>query len=258
MIVSIDVGIKNLSFCILSRDDASKIQIHKWDTIDLSKEGTDHICNHTTKKGTCGKKASHTFGNNMYYCGTHIKKCETPCASEDYYKAKKKINKTLIDRLCKTYTHQNKETILHYIFETHLTKIPKPASAKGMDIVDIGKAISKKLSVVINNLHIRTVLIENQIGPIANRMKCIQGMLAQFFIERGIYDISFISSSNKLKFYDVPKKTYTERKQSSIEITRKMLHDNNHLSDWEDCFNNHKKKDDLADSMLQGIWFINN
>ena len=258
MIVSIDVGIKNLSFCILSRDASTKIQIHSWGILDLTRDDIDHVCCHTTKKGTCGKKSSYTIGGKMYFCGTHIKKCDTRCASEDYYKAKKKINKTIIDRLCKTYNHQDKDSVLQYIFETSVTKIAKLSSAAGIDIVDIGRAISSKLSTIINKTNVHKVLIENQIGPIANRMKCVQGMIAQFFIERGIYDISFISSSNKLRCYDVPKKTYKERKQSGIEITRTILNDNKHLSEWEDCFNNHKKRDDLADSLLQGLWFINN
>ena len=84
MIVSIDVGIKNLSFCILSRDASTKIQIHDWGILDLTRDSIDHVCGHTTKKGTCGKKASYTIGGKMYFCGTHIKKCDTQCASEDY------------------------------------------------------------------------------------------------------------------------------------------------------------------------------
>ena len=71
-------------------------------------------------------------------------------------------------------------------------------------------------------------------------------------------NISFVSSSNKLRHYDVPKKTYKERKYSGIEVTRTILNDNIHLNEWIIHFNDHKKKDDLADSFLQGLWFINN
>ena len=50
------------------------------------------------------------------------------------------------------------------------------------------------------------VVIENQLSPIANRMKTIQGMLAQYFImiDENI-DIQFISSSNKLKQFESTK-----------------------------------------------------
>ena len=35
--------------------------------------------------------------------------------------------------------------------------------------------------------------------PIANRMKTIQGMIAQYFIDKNVKLIKFISASNKLK-----------------------------------------------------------
>ena len=35
MIISIDVGIKNLSYCVLCKDDE---EIVKWDVLDLSSE----------------------------------------------------------------------------------------------------------------------------------------------------------------------------------------------------------------------------
>ena len=259
MIISIDVGIKNLSYCIFS-DDEQTVHIHDWGVLDLCSDGTSHVCSHTTKKGVCGKTASYTLGSTTYFCGTHIKTCNASKAPDDYYKAKKqkKLTKNTAELLCKSFNHQDKDTILQHIFENSATKLIKSTSASGMDMVDIGRAISIKLADVVNKASVSKVLIENQIGPIANRMKCIQGMITQFFIERGIYDIAFVSSSNKLRHYDVPKKTYKERKQSGIEITRKLLKDSEHLSEWEECFNNHKKKDDLADSLLQGLWFINN
>lgn len=259
MIISIDVGIKNLSYCIFS-DASKKIHIQEWGVIDLSRNDDIKTCCHITKKGVCGKTANHTIGGLTHYCGTHIKKCSIKAAPEEYYKAikQKKISKLTSDFLCKTYNHSNKDTILDHIFDTSSTKIVKSISASGMDLVDIGRSISVKLHDVIHTLDINKVLIENQIGPIAIRMKSIQGMLTQFFIEHHIYDIAFVSSSNKLRHYDVPKKTYKERKYSGIEVTRTILNDNIHLNEWVSHFNDHKKKDDLADSFLQGLWFINN
>ena len=44
------------------------------------------------------------------------------------------------------------------------------------------------------------VLIENQISPIATRMKTLQGMLTQYYIDHlENVDITFVSSVNKLK-----------------------------------------------------------
>jgi hypothetical protein len=91
-------------------------------------------------------------------------------------------------------------------------------------------------------------------------MKTIQGMIAQYFIMRNnTIEIEFVSASNKLKTEkkDV-KATYTERKKLGIKKTQEFLESDFKNPKWSDHFNNHLKKDDLADSFLQGTWFITN
>jgi hypothetical protein len=118
-----------------------------------------------------------------------------------------------------------------------------------------------------NNEPITHVIIENQISPIANRMKTIQGMIAQYFIMNNVKTIEFISASNKLKscvntindsddevIADIS--TYTNRKKLGVTTCLELL--KNTKSTMLKHFESHKKKDDLADSLLQGIWYINN
>ena len=118
------------------------------------------------------------------------------------------------------------------------------------------------------------IIIENQISPIANRMKTLQGMIAQYFIMRDKPTISFISSANKLKMFakektidvsenketDKNKNSYDERKKEGVRIVKELLEENkiisNNAINWLDHFSLHKKKDDLADSFLQGAWFL--
>jgi hypothetical protein len=109
--------------------------------------------------------------------------------------------------------------------------------------------------------NITHIVIENQISPIANRMKTLQGMLAQYFIMRDKHNISFISSANKLKVLNnassiIEKKdtTYTERKKEGVNKVKEILEKDN--ANWLNTFLNHKKKDDLADAFLQGIWVL--
>ena len=69
----------------------------------------------------------------------------------------------------------------------------------------------------------------------------------------------FISSSNKLKpFIDKKKTTYAERKKLGISITKRLVNEKSFLSVFQDLFNASKKKDDLADCFLQGIWYLKN
>ena len=37
-----------------------------------------------------------------------------------------------------------------------------------------------------------------------------------------------------------------------------IISKNNLLVEWVEKFNKHKKKDDLADSYLQGLWYLKN
>ena len=84
-------------------------------------------------------------------------------------------------------------------------------------------------------------------------MKTLQGMIMQHFIENNINNVVPVNSNNKLKdFLGNKKTTYDERKRESIKITRTLIQ----KSCWNDHFEAHKKKDDLADCFLQAKWYI--
>jgi hypothetical protein len=84
-------------------------------------------------------------------------------------------------------------------------------------------------------------------------------MIAQYFImsDVAINKIEFVAASNKLKDCDEKdKSSYKDRKRLSIKMCIESLTTNNGFTDQIDYFDKHKKKDDLADSFLQGMWFI--
>ena len=77
-ILSIDVGIKNLSFCLFDIQSSeetknpSMIKILKWDNIDLS-EKTESRCIEIDKNGLCDKPAKFRKEGKCY-CLKHSKK----------------------------------------------------------------------------------------------------------------------------------------------------------------------------------------
>jgi len=88
-------------------------------------------------------------------------------------------------------------------------------------------------------------------------MKTLQGMLAQYFIIRKTHNIKFISAANKLKYFmHKSSTTYNERKKFGIEITQQILSDNIQFHPYENYLYKNKKKDDLADCFLQGMWYL--
>lgn len=256
MIISIDVGIKNFSYCVLCNDTET---ICKWGVLDLSTENPKPKCCQLVRNKVCGKNATFTYKGEQFYCGTHAKTCGVEIAPDIYYRIKrsKRVAKKWADELCEHFSLENISVsdLTQHTYLTCVTKLDKAVSASDKDLIEIGKNMSKRIKEEINIREIDTVIIENQISPIANRMKCIQGMITQYFIEHGVCNIHFVSSSNKLKHFDVPKKTYQERKSSGIAVMKELLKQDK-LESWNILFASHKKKDDLADSYLQGLWFV--
>jgi hypothetical protein len=123
-----------------------------------------------------------------------------------------------------------------------------PTNASKANIIDIGKKLYEVLEQI--NYDFEEAIIENQIGPNAIRMKCLQGMITMYFIGKGV-NVTYWNAANKLKPFIQTKTTYAERKKLSIIVTRAIIdkYYNTHLA----YYNSHKKKDDLADCFLQLI-----
>lgn len=103
------------------------------------------------------------------------------------------------------------------------------------------------------------ILIENQIGPKAQRMKVIQHYIAMFFMMNGYSSDNIInySSSNKLSLFDLKKsKNYNENKKRSRNIVKEICNGDNCFNVYKDKFNKSKKKDDLADCFLQCLHYM--
>jgi hypothetical protein len=155
----------------------------------------------------------------------------------------------------------------------------KVASSNDIDLIKIGRNMKDQMD-KLDKTGLQKVIIENQISPIANRMKTIQGMLAQYFIMTNTsLDIEFVSSANKLKQFSsvkvekkgkpeeplentfTPKEDtninpeYKQHKRDGVEYCTKILNSNADLNPWMGSLDI-KKKDDLADCFLQGLWYL--
>ena len=320
-ILSIDVGIKNLSFCLFELNDKSDndksdndITVLKWDNIDLTKEddiGTKciYIDDPNIKKTKpksksksnsnskpieqssepCGKPAKFIKDNNCY-CLKHSKLTNYIQPSSDFKPSflnkqtlqklidianKYKIINTLEVPDYKSYKKAQLINLIKEFSEQKCLSEIKKSNASKIDLVTIGRNIQHRFDDILCDylLTIDTIIIENQIGPIANKMKTIQGMLSQYFImKNNNISIDFISASNKLKDFialdkekdkdkdkDKEKKDkmdYKERKKMGIQICSNFVSTDARFSSWNTFFSKHQKKDDLSDCFLQGMWYI--
>ena len=264
IILSIDIGIKNLGYIIFKLHVSNKIEIIDWSIINL--------CEYRPQCNICLERSSLTY-NNKYYCEQHGRELDisvNKLSKNDIKKMSKlelleicNINNILVENKDK---RKNIEEIINKKFKCNYINPVDESKAKQVNIVDIGINIKYNLDRIFNRIEVSSidkVLIENQIGPLANRMKTVQGMIAQYFIDRRNYNIEFVSSRNKLSQFTNEKMTYKEKKKISIEITKRLLdkyiyvnNDNTVKCKNLNYFNKSKKQDDLADSLLQGISYL--
>ena len=72
-ILSIDVGMKCLAYCLFSLDD-DKYSIDKWGILDLCNEKKYKCCGINKKNKQRCEKNSKFYKNDNYYCKIHDKK----------------------------------------------------------------------------------------------------------------------------------------------------------------------------------------
>ena len=294
-VLSIDVGMKNLAYCLFEYETLKLntgeiktpesmmqlVNIVAWDTVNLCDAvGTDVtivpvLCAQPGCKFAAKFAHSSTTAIN-YFCTRHANASGYKMPLAISVKSLKKMTldelKTFSDEYLSSSIPENckksKLKLLQHLnaaiaaeYLVAVTAKPKVVSAASVDLITIGRNMHQRFDALPHlSSGIDVVIIENQLSTLATRMKTLQGMITQYFIMRGVPDIQFISAINKLKLFD-PKKGseeaegYADRKKRSTEITRALI--TAHSTPLMAMkFEKHKKKDDLADCFLQGMWWL--
>jgi hypothetical protein len=293
--LSIDVGMKNLAYCLFEYDPLKLgageiktpdhmmqlITIVAWDTVNLCDTAEPAaskvlMCSHDGCKFAAKFASAAAAATN--YCTRHANASgyKMPLPSglikslkkmglEDLRAFSAEYLSVPIPEKCeksklKLLFHLNESIAAEYLVA--VSAKPKVVSAASLDLITIGRNLHRRFDAVQHlSSGIDVVIIENQLSTLATRMKTLQGMITQYFIMRGVPDIRFISATNKLKLFSEEgggdkegKDDYADRKKRSIEITRSLINEHAPLMSMK--FEKHKKKDDLADCFLQGMWWL--
>jgi hypothetical protein len=97
---------------------------------------------------------------------------------------------------------------------------------------------------------VQCIIIENIPSYKNALIKSISVCVYSYYVLKG-ENVVFVSPNSKPK--EIKEcKTYTERKKKSVELCTKILKDNDLIA-----FNVYKKKDDIADSIMQAIFYEN-
>lgn len=230
MLLSFDVGIKNLAYCLF---DLSRNDVVEWDVLNVSGITPCEKC----------KKNAVFFKGPHFVCEKHTQLCPMPPSLKVPIAELRKLAEGVCDP--KGKKSELIDQLNKHLKETCWQRLPKETS----DLITIGRNIHAQLSKFV----VTHVIIENQMS---DRMKTIQGMIAQHFIGKGVECIEFVSSANKLKSFQESKSTYAKNKKDGVVYCRETL---SMFPRWLDFWDSRKgKKDDLADCFLQGIWFWRN
>jgi hypothetical protein len=275
-VLSWDVGYVNLAYCLLKFTD-DKHKIIAWDKINLVQQET-HSCFYEN----CNKP-SKKQGENIYCCGVHKKKCQIKLDKQLKKRLKCVFECDLIDTECNK-CDKNAKWIDYTTFTPYCTNHKSLLIKKlqsNYKLKDVAKKSSSKIPVQVIQLallnkmdelysvfnKINYVVIENQPSFKNPKMKSISNTLMDHFLLRGIVDkkyefleeVKFMSPSNKLKIGDnkkivvEKKKKYKLTKELGIKYTIELIG----KKDLEH-FNSFKKKDDIADCFLQGLYYYHN
>jgi len=235
-IISFDVGIKNLAYCIIEFDTSNHSHtILDWGVINIMENILSRSikCSVVKKGIQCNGYATvciHSENNKIVFC-------------------KKKLCQKTVE------TAYSKKDI----------KKIKPINTKTLSLLELATELVKELNKYESFLDADIAVIENQ--PVLKNptMKSVQMILYSFFVIKGITvdkplsNIALFNAGRKLDIYNGPdikttceKGSYSERKKLSIEITKSLLKD---LPNKLTFFMEHKKQDDLADCFLQCLTY---
>mgnify|MGYP000844843023 CR=1 FL=1 len=297
--LSWDIGIKNLSYCLVENNDKI-FKILNWEIINIGEKSKPiPTCKQFKKnKEMCNKNSMYyNIEFDTYCCKTH---------SKNFKNSNKMIEVNKIrccfieknDKLCqkKIYYEKKDNRFIGYCSKHFKSE---KVNIEDYNLVEKKKDKKNETELVAENLireldnrkyllGVDVITIENQPAFKNPKMKSIQMILYSYFLIRGRVDqnditkqidkILFLSANNKLKVnlylgeteektkFIENKKTiekelniknkYKKNKELAKKFCLELLEFIGNKEEWIEIFNNHKKRDDLADTFLMNIYQI--
>jgi hypothetical protein len=252
-LISIDVGIRNLAVCVLEGTGRQDVSITHWEVIDIlgEKNGlAKPLC------FKCSKPAmwKHPESETQLACTRHCPNKNTSTKTSLNKKTLPELQ-GIMDQIGLRIASKKKADVVNALYGFYRSsswqKLAGGANVKHAPVLDLAPDICRALDRRMDAWrNADKVVFENQLD---RRMFAVQAMLHMFFVSRG-FRCEGVSASHKLSnivTIDDRVTTYRGRKKTGIVHAEALCPPSN-LS----YFRSHKKKDDLADCFLQGLWCL--
>lgn len=250
-VVSFDIGLRNLAYCVLEGTSRKDVRIIDWNIIDVLGENAG-VGAARCFKCTAAARYEHA-SEGTFACSRHTPKKKQAVTKASLNKKSPMELQGDIDKLG-IQTDKTKKADLVTLLYNHArqnTWKKCVASASSGSVLDQAPAIIKCLAARSESWKNATVIaIENQ--P-ERRMYAVQAMVHMYFSTLGL-KCEGVSATHKLSnivTIDDSVTTYRGRKKTGITHAYALVPQENQAH-----FAKHPKKDDLADSFLQGLWVM--
>lgn len=296
IILSFDVGIVNLSYCVLRQFYNQDIEIIDWDIINLVEDEAIKVkcCGYQKKNNICNRKATYYLNveNKSYgFCKLHLSQWNLYWSNEKTQSLFQKeptpntCNYSNCDKSSDYIFHYNNEE--KYYCQTHYRSVlrttKKEFLPQPIKKLIVRKYPTNKLQLLLINkldelskhfskLNIQEVIIENQPSQKNPKMKSIANTLFDYFLIRGYIDkihldincVKFICPSNKLKVnndntIEVFKSNKDNKNKYKLTKQLSIKYTKQLLKNDEEqlqYLDLYEKQDDLCDAYLQGRYYL--
>lgn len=250
-VISFDIGLRNLAYCVIEGTSRKDVKIVDWNIIDVLGENAGVGAARCFK---CNAAARYEHASEgTFACSRHTPKKKAVVTKASLNKLSPGELQAEIQRngLQTTATKKAELVTLLYNHSRQNTWKKCVSSALSGSVFEQAGAIVKCLDARAESWKNATlVAIENQ--P-ERRMYAVQAMVHMYFTMRG-FRCEGVSATHKLSnivTIDDVVHTYKGRKKTGIVHAYALVPAEN-----QEHFKKHPKKDDLADSFLQGLWVM--
>lgn len=243
VILSIDVGVKNLALSLISKDVGDTIRILYWKWYDITETS---FTAPVPKKGKKKEK-----GSLNGTCSNILKSTNKVCGKQGTLNSRGRAYCGVHDPARKKKSNDIQDLVF----------------AMQGTLKRVGEDIAPLLDAVVwqNGVKDFTVVIEQQSSNSLSIMMQ-SNVIFSFFVAHfnNTVPVKFVPAYNKLSVYDGPeivctlKTPYAIRKYLSKKHTDYYLTQWVALAQWRSFFDSCKsKQDDISDAFLQGLYILN-